>query len=217
MQQKKLFTVSNLVLTAMLSAVAFVLMILDFPVFFLAPSFYKLDFSEVPALIGSFSMGPVAGAVIEALKIVLKLLYKPSSTAYIGEIGNFIMGCAMVVPAGIMYKINHTRKGAVAGLLTGTVVMCAASALVNGFMLLPWYVQHFFKGSVETLVGYAKDVPLFGHMVTDLFTFSLLIVVPFNLFKGIVVSIITFLLYKPLSRFINKTLRKNEQKQPAGE
>ena len=210
MQPKNLFTVSNLVLIAMLSAVAFVLMLLDFPVLFLAPNFYKLDFSEVPVLIGSFSMGPVAGVIIEALKIVLKLLYKPTTTAYIGEIGNFLMGCALVIPAGIVYKVNHTRKGAVIGLVVGGVCMCVAAALVNGFMLLPWYVENFFKGSVETLIGYAKDVPLFGSFVTDLFTFSLLIVVPFNLLKAVAVSFVTFFLYKPLSRFINQTLRKRK-------
>ena len=207
-QKKPFFSVSNLVLIAMFGAMAFILMYLEFPLLFLAPNFYKMDFSELPVLIGSFALGPVAGIVIEALKIVLKLLFKPTSTAYIGELANFLVECALVVPAGIIYKMNHTRKGALLGMIAGTVCMAIAGALLNAFLLLPWYITNFFGGSADVLIQMGQAV---HKSVNSVATFAILLVVPFNLFKAIVISILTLLLYKHVSRLIQTTIKKNER------
>ena len=208
-QSKKLFTVSNMVLIAMFGALAFVLMFFEFPLPFLAPDFYKMDFSELPVLIGAFSMGPVAGVVIEAIKIVLKLAFKGTSTAYIGDLANFLVGCALVVPAGIIYQRYHTRKGAIIGMIAGTLFMAVAGALLNAFLLLPWYIRNFFGGNADILFKAGQAI---WKGINSIAAFAVLIVVPFNLFKAIVISIVTLLLYKHVSRLINATLKKNEGK-----
>lgn len=110
--KEKLLTTKNVVLMGMFGALAGVLMLFEFPLPFLAPSFYGLDVSEVPVLIGTFAMGPVAGAIMEVVKILVKLVLKPTSTGFVGEFANLVISCAMVVPAGIIYKVSHTRKGA---------------------------------------------------------------------------------------------------------
>lgn len=207
-KKKSLFSVSGLVLIAMFGAMAFILMYLEFPVLFLAPNFYKMDFSELPVLIGSFALGPVAGIIIEALKIILKLLFKPTSTAYIGELANFLVGCALVVPAGIIYKMNHTRKGALLGMIAGTVCMAVAGALLNAYMLLPWYIANFFGGTADVLIQMGQAI---HKGVNSIATFAILLVVPFNLFKAVLTSILTLLLYKHVSRLIQTTISKNEK------
>src|SRR5574344_812846 len=111
--------VRTMVQIAMLSAVATVLMLVEFPLPFIAPSFYELDFSEVPVLIGAFAMGPLAGAIIELIKILLNFVLNGTMTAGVGELANFLMGCAFVVPAGIIYKKSKTKKNAVIGMVTG--------------------------------------------------------------------------------------------------
>ena len=130
---------------AMLGAVAGVLMNFEFPIPFLAPSFYQLDFSEIPVLIGSFAMGPLAGVVIELVKILVHLVTKGTMTAGVGDVANFILGCAFVIPAGLIYRFHHikSRKHAVEGMATGTVLTTAAACLMNAFVLLPAYGKAF--------------------------------------------------------------------------
>ena len=108
--KEKWLTTKNLVLMGMLGALAGVLMMFEFPLVFLAPSFYALDFSEVPVLVGTFAMGPAAGVVIEFIKIAIKLLMKPTTTGFIGEYANFVIGCALIVPAGMIYHTKKTKK-----------------------------------------------------------------------------------------------------------
>ena len=188
----------TLVQIAMLGAVAGVLMFLEFPLPFIAPTFYKLDFSEVPVLIGGFAMGPVAGAIIELIKIALHLLFKGTQTAFVGELGNLIMGCALVIPAAIIYRRHKTRKMALISMIIGIIVMAVASVLVNAYMLLPAYGAAFgMDVSVFVAMGTAIN-----PAIDSLAKFCLLAVAPFNLFKGVVVTVITFLLYKHLRRII---------------
>ena len=183
---------------AMLGAVAAVLMLFEFPLPFLAPSFYELDLSEMPVLIGAFAMGPLAGAAIELLKILLNFVLNGTVTAGIGELANFLMGCAFVVPAGLIYRRHKTKKTAVVGMIVGTLCMVAVSAVLNAYFLLPAY-------------GKAYQMPIdafveMGHAIIpaihDLFTFAMFCVVPFNLLKGVVVSIVTLVLYKHISRLL---------------
>ncbi|MCR5294326.1 MAG: ECF transporter S component [Lachnospiraceae bacterium] len=178
-------------------AIAAVLMLFEIPLPF-APAFYKLDLSELPVLIGSFCFGPVAGAVIELVKILLKMLIKGSSTAGVGELANFIVGCSLVVPAGFLYSKMKTRNGAILGMAAGTVIMTILGCFINAFVLLPFYANAF-EMPIDALIGMGTAV---NASITDLFSFVMLAVAPFNLLKGIVVSVLTFLLYKRISRLV---------------
>ena len=180
---------------AMLGAVAGVLMNFEVPLPFLAPSFYQLDFSEIPALIGSFAMGPVAGILIELVKILLNFVLTGTSTAGVGEIANFVIGCALCVPAGIIYRRNRTRKNALIGMATGTILMTVLGCFVNAYVLLPAYGAAFGM-PVSKLVGLGTAV---NPHITSLSTFVIFAVAPFNLIKGVAVSAIVFVIYKKIS------------------
>ncbi|MCF2554002.1 ECF transporter S component [Faecalicatena contorta] len=183
-----------MVQTGMLAAIAVVLMLFEIPLPF-APSFYEIDFSEVPVLIGCFTMGPLAGAAIEFLKIMLNFAINGTVTAGVGEIANFLIGCAMVIPAGIIYKKVRTRKGAIIGMITGTLIMTFAGCFLNAFVLLPAYGKAFGM-PIDALVGMGTAV---NAHITSLTTFVVFAVAPFNLLKGVLVSIIVFVIYKKIS------------------
>ena len=186
--------VKALVQIGMLSAIAVVLMLFEIPLPF-APSFYEIDFSEVPVLIGCFVMGPMAGIVIELVKILLNLLINGTMTAGVGEIANFFIGCAFCVPAGIIYKKMHTRKGALIGMAVGTVIMTFLGCFLNAFVLLPAYAAAF-QMPIDALVSMGTAV---NANITSLLTFVMFAVAPFNLLKGILVSLIVLLIYKKIS------------------
>lgn len=179
---------------AMLGAVAGVLMNLEFPIPFLAPSFYQLDFSEIPVLVGSFAMGPVAGVLIELVKILVHLVTKGTLTAGVGDLANFIFGCAFVVPAGLIYRMHHTksRSHAVIGMAVGTVLTTAAACLMNAFVLLPAYGKAFGM-PIEAFIEMGAAV---NASVDSLLGFVMLIIVPFNIFKYTLTSVIVFFIYK---------------------
>lgn len=178
----------------MLSAIATVLMLFEIPLPF-APSFYEIDFSEVPILIGSFAMGPLAGAAIEFIKILLNFAINGTLTAGVGEIANFLIGCSLVVPAAMIYRKKHTRNGALLGMVTGTVFMTVVGCFMNAYILLPAYAKAFGM-PLDALVGMGTAV---NKHITDIKTFVILAVGPFNLLKGILVSLIVFLVYKKIS------------------
>ena len=179
---------------AMLGAVAGVLMNFEFPIPFLAPSFYQLDFSEIPVLIGSFAMGPVAGILIELVKVLVHLVTKGTITAGIGDIANFIFGCTFVVPAGIIYRIHNvkSRRHAVMGMAAGTVLTVIAASLINAFILLPAYAKAFGT----PIEAYFEMGAAIHPAVSNLLTYVALIIVPFNLFKYVLTSVIVFFIYK---------------------
>ena len=182
---------------AILGALAFILMLFEFPLP-VAPSFYKLDLSEVPVLVGGFALGPIAAIVIEALKNVLNIIFTGSTTAYVGELANFIVGCAFVVPAAIIYKSNKTKSSAIKGLIVGTICLVIAGALMNVYVLLPLYSRFM---ELDKIIE-AGNMIFKG--VKDVSTFVLFCVVPFNLIKGIIVSAITALVYKRVSPLLHK-------------
>ena len=194
---ERILSTRKLALIGLFSAVSTILMLFEIPVPF-APPFYKLDLSEIPVLIGTFAFGPIAGVVIEFLKIAVKTAIKGTSTAFVGEIANFVIGCSMVIPAGIIYKMNKSRKTAVVGLVTGTLVMAAAGAMINAFVLLPAYSAAYGM-PLDAIIGMGTAV---NASVKDVFTFVLICVAPFNLIKGVVVSVLTLFLYKRISRFV---------------
>ncbi len=192
-------TTKTIARIAILGAIAFVLMLFEFPLPF-APSFYQIDLSEVAVLIGTFAMGPVEGVIIEALKIVLHILFHGTTTAYVGELANFIIGCAFIVPAGIIYKHHKTRKTAMIGMITGTLCMALAGSLINYFVLLPMY-STLYGMPMDTII--AMGTAIFPA-VKNMFSFVCLCVVPFNLFKGAVVSVLTGILYKHVSPILHR-------------
>ena len=178
----------------MLAAVAVILMLFEIPLPF-APSFYEIDLSEVPVLIGCFVMGPLAGAVIEFIKILLNFIINGTMTAGVGEIANFLIGCALCVPAGIIYKKFRSRKGAVIGMISGTLIMALLGCAINAFVVLPAYAKAFHM-PIEALIAMGTAV---NPAIKSMTTFVLLAVVPFNLLKGVIVSLIVFLIYKKIS------------------
>lgn len=181
---------------AMLTAVAEILMLFEIPLPF-APAFYEIDLSEVPILIGCFAMGPVAGVIIETLKILLNFLINGTMTAGVGELANLAIGCAFVVPAGIIYKTHKCRKNAVVGMIVGALAMTVIGGFLNAFVLLPAYAAAF--GGMDAIIGMGTAV---NSSITGLQSFVLFAVVPFNLVKGAVVAAVTFLLYKHISRIL---------------
>lgn len=194
MKTKNKLSTKMITQIGMLGAIAVVLMLFEIPLPF-APSFYEIDFSEVPVLVGCFSMGPVAGALIELVKILLNFLINGTQTAGVGEIANFIIGCSFCVPAGIIYQKNKTKKGAVIGMVVGTIFMTVLGCFVNAYILLPTYAAAF-KMPIDGLVAMGTAV---NANIDSLFTFVVLAVVPFNLLKGVLVSVIVLCIYKKIS------------------
>ena len=184
---------------AILGTISFILMAFDFPIPMI-PVFSKIDFSEVFILIGGFALGPMPAAVIEALKVILKLLIKGTDTAYIGDIANFIIGCALVIPASWIYHRNKTRKWAITGMITGVLIMTVIGVIVNYFVLLPAY-SYFYHLPMDKLIGMGTAlIPL----IKDKLTFVLLATTPFNLIKGFLVSLLTTLVYKRVSPLLHR-------------
>ncbi len=191
-------------LIGVLSAAAAGLMLLEFPLLFIAPEFYKFDFSDLPAIIGSFALGPVAGVSIEALKNLLKILFVGSKTNYIGELANFGVGVCYVLPASLLYYYRKTKKRAVAGLALSTVICVTVGSLLNAFVLLPAYSK-LYGAPMEYFIGKGTEV---HGIIKDLQTFILFAVAPFNLLKYGVISLITILIYKRISRVLKNPLEK---------
>ena len=140
--RKKLSDTHYITYTALLSAIAGVLMLAEIPLFF-APGFYKLDLSELPVLICTFYLGPVAGVVSELVKVVLKLIMKGTSTAFVGDFANFAVGCSFVLPASVLYHSRPSRKRAIWGLVLGTLVMTVFGSAFNAIYLLPKFSALF--------------------------------------------------------------------------
>lgn len=185
---------------AVSAALAGLLMLVEIPLVFLAPSFYKVDPSEIPALICTFYLGPVAGVLTEFLKILIKIVLKPSTTAFVGELANFSVGCALVLPASLIYHRVRTKGGAIVGLAVGTMVMTVFGSLFNALYLLPAYAEMYHWPLTDIV---AKGTEINSH-ITGVYSFVLLAVAPLNLLKGTVVSVLTFLLYKRIQPIMFK-------------
>ena len=189
----------QVVLMGMFGALAAVLMLFEVPLPFIAPSFYGLDISEVPVLVGTFAMGPVAGIVIEAVKILVKLLLKPSTTGFVGEFANFVIGCSLVVPAGLIYRRHKTKGSAVLAMAVGTILMAIAGAVLNALVMIPFY-SHFMP--LENILAAGAAIQ---PAVSSVWGLAIFCVAPFNLLKGAIVSLLTALVYKRISSLIHST------------
>ncbi len=182
--------------TAMLGAVAAVLMYLEFPIPIM-PAFVKLDVSELPALIASFAYGPVSGILVCLIKNLIKL--PSTSTAAVGELFNFVMGALFVGVAGLIYKRNKTRKGAIAGALLGALVMAVVSVPYNYFIVYPAYVVMYHL-PLDAIIGMYQAInPNVNGLLACLLVFNL----PFTFVKGALDAALCFLVYKPLSPILH--------------
>ncbi len=193
--QKRVSAPRRVAFVAMFGAVAAVLMLFEIPLFF-APSFYKLDLSEIPVLLCAFYLGPVSGVVCELLKVLLKLLLKGTTTAFVGDFANFVVGCSLVLPASVIYHHHRTRKSAIVGMAVGTASLTVFGSAFNAIYLLPKFAE-LFGMSLDAIVAMGSAV---NASITSVSTLVLLAVAPFNILKGVVVSLVTFLLYKRLEK-----------------
>ena len=182
--------------TAMLAAVATILMYMEFPIPIM-PAFIKMDISELPALIASFAYGPLSGIAVCLIKNLIKL--PSTSTAAVGELFNFVMGALFVGVAGIVYKKNKTRKGAIIGAVAGALIMALVSLPYNYFVVYPAYVVMYHL-PLEAIIGMYQAInPNVSGLLACLVTFN----VPFTFAKGMVDALLCFLIYKPLSPILH--------------
>lgn len=202
MMREKLFTTKNVVLMGMFGALGAVLMLFEIPLPFIAPSFYGLDLAEVPMLVGTFALGPVAGFVMEVVKILIKLLLKPTSTGFVGEFANLVIGAALIIPAGVIYRYNKTKKGAIISMVVGSISMAVVGVIVNALVMLPFY-SNFMP--LENIIAAGAAI---NPAVSNVWTFAIICVGPFNIIKGVVVSLITALVYKRISVVIHHAGKK---------
>ncbi len=179
----------------LLSAISAVLMLFELPMPF-APSFYKLDLSELPVMIGAYAFGPSVGVLIEFIKIILKLFMKGTSTAFVGELANFAVGSSFVIPAATLYYANRTKKTAFKSCILGTICITVFGTAFNAVYLLPAFAKLYGMPLEAILEMGAKANPLAGN---DIVTFVLACVAPLNLIKGTVISLLTLLIYKKIS------------------
>ena len=196
LQIRQVTSARRVTIIGICAAIATVLHILDFPLLFMAPEFYKLDFSELPVMLCGFYLGPSATVACEGVKILLKLLLKGTSTAFVGDFANFAVGCSLVLPATVIYHLGKSKKSAVTGLIVGTLVLTVFGSAFNAIYLLPKFSE-LFGLPLDTIIAMGSAI---HPAVSDLTTFVALCVAPLNLVKGGAVSVLTLLLYKRVAR-----------------
>lgn len=188
-------------LIGMFTGISVILMLFEFPLG-IFPEFYKIDISEVPVLLCSFLLGPLAGVLAELCKILLNLLINGTTSAFVGEFANFVIGSCLVIPASLIYMSKKSKKNAIVGLVIGSLVMTIAGGMLNAYLLLPFYAK-LFGMNLDALVQMGTAV---NGGIKNLTTFIFFAVVPFNIIKGFVVTLITILIYKPVSVILKKGL-----------
>lgn len=194
-----IFSTRKVAMIGMFSAIAMILHLFDFPLPF-APDFYKLDFSELPILVGTFAFGPAAGVMMEFIKILLKLFIKGTSTAFVGDLANFAIGCSFILPASVIYAFRKNKKTAILACCAGTLILTVFGTAFNAIYLLPAFSK-LYGLPLDTLIAMGSTVnPLVGD--GGIISFVAACVAPLNLIKGASVSIVTLLIYKPLSPVI---------------
>lgn len=191
---KKTFNIKNLTRIAILGTIGGLLMIIDFPIF-IAPSFYKLDIGDLPCLIGAFAMGPVSGLFIQIIKILVKLLFKPTSTAFVGEIAAFIFSSTYCLVASIIYQKNRNKRGANIAIIIGSLSMILVSAIANYYFIIPFY-SRLYNMPLEAIISLGSAI---FPIIDSLFMFVICCVVPFNIVKVAIIDVLTMLLYKRIA------------------
>lgn len=205
---QKFFSSTRIAFIAMFSTLAGILHLLKFPIAVAFPSFLEFKFSDIPALIGAFTLGPTSGAIIATVGVLLKLLFKGTSTMFVGDLSDLVTSCVFAVTAGIIYKKHRTFKGAIVAMAAGTGAEVAVAILFNWLVLVPFYIQVFFHGSWQPLLGMMRS--LFPSCTQENFyNFYLWVsVLPFNLMRCLAAILITLPIYKRISRLINSVSRR---------
>ena len=180
----------TITITALLASISYILAFIEFPVP-LSPSFARMDLSDIPALIGAFALGPATGVIIELIKNVLQLL--STSTAGVGELANFLIGASYVWIAGFIYKYKRTKKGAISSYIISSIVMGVVAMIVNYFILLPLFET--FMPLDQLIASFSEFLP-FIQTKLDVVLYNVL---PFNVIKGLVVGLVTMVVYKKLT------------------
>lgn len=201
--KEKIFTTRKTAMIGMFSAIAMILMLFEFPLPF-APAFYELDFSELPIMIGAFAFGPAAGVMMEFIKILLKLFLKGTSTAFVGDLANFVVGCSLILPASIIYTFWKKKKGAIVSCIVGTLVLTIFGSAFNAIYLLPAFSELYGLPLEQILAMGSAVNPLMTE--GDIVSFVVCCVAPMNIIKGTAVSVLTMLMYKPLSPILKAGL-----------
>lgn len=198
--KNKLFTTKQITSISILAVISAILLILNFPLFFF-PSFYKIDFGEVPRLLCGFAIGPVAGIFCTIVSIILNIIFEGGSeTAFVGELAALLISIAFVLPSSLIYKKNHTKKGAIISLIIGTLITGVVSVFVNYFILIPMY-ETMMNIPLNAIIKMASNIiPL----VNNKFTLVLLCTLPFNLLKAFINSLIIILIYKRISPLLKE-------------
>lgn len=207
---ERILTTRKIAMAGIFSAVAAILMWMEFPIPFIAPPFYELDFSELPALVGAFAFGPVAGVMIEFCKVILKLITKGTSTAFVGDLANFVIGCSFILPSSIIYMFKKSKKSAIASCVAGTLCMTVFGSAFNGIYLLPAF-SRLYGMPLDAIIQMGTEI---NGFITNIPTFVICAVAPVNLIKGGCVSLITMLIYKPLSPILKTAAYRKEQVRP---
>lgn len=197
--KEPIFNTRKVAMIGMFSAIAMILHLFDFPLPF-APDFYRLDFSELPILIGTFAFGPAAGVMMEFVKILLKLFVKGTSTAFVGDLANFAVGCSFILPASVIYAFRKNKKSAMIACVVGTLTLTVFGTAFNAVYLLPAFSK-LYGMPLESILSMGAKV---NPMVTEgsIVSFVVACVAPLNLIKGTIASVVTLLIYKPLSPII---------------
>mgnify|MGYP002515734322 CR=1 FL=1 len=197
---KETWNTKTMVKISVLGVISFILMFFEIPMPFLAPTFMKIDISDLPSLIGSFAIGPMAGVIIQLLKNVLNVLIEGSTTGGVGELANFVVGSAFAYTAGFVYYKKKTFGRAVVGLLLGTVAMTIVITLANYFIMFPLYAK-LMGQDIQAFVDMGTAI---NKNITDLKSMMLISIVPFNLLKGVMITALTLLIYKRVSPILHK-------------
>lgn len=194
--KEPIFHTRKMAMIGMFSAISAILMFFEFPLPF-APSFYELDFSELPILVGAFAFGPAAGVMMEFIKILLKLFLKGTSTAFVGDLANFVVGCSLILPASVIYAFRKNKRAAILSCIVGTLVMTVFGTAFNAIYLLPAFAK-LYNMPLDTILAMGRSV---NPLMTEgsIVSFVVVCVAPMNLIKGTSVSLVTLLIYKPLS------------------
>lgn len=213
---KRYFSSTRVAVLALFSALAAILYIFNFALPFAFPSFLEFKFADIPVLIGTFALGPLSGCIIVVMMVLIKLVCVSTSTMFVGDLADIIVGIAFCLPAGINYQKHRTFKGAVTGLAVGSFVSVALAILFNWLVLVPFYVEWMFGGKWEPLLG--MMTPLFPSCTKENFyAFYLWVsVLPFNVLRCLVASLVTMLVYKHVSRAINRLNARLKPKTETG-
>jgi riboflavin transporter len=195
----KRISTDYMVKISVLSVLSFLIMLVEIPLWF-TPEFLKIDLSDLPSLVASFSLGPVAGVVVQLLKNLLKVALRGTNTIFVGELANFIVGSVYVAIAGLIYRKNREKRSAVKGLAVATISMSVFASLLNYFVLLPFYAR-VYGVPLQFYVDMASSVNAY---VIDLRTFIIFGIFPFNMLKGILIAIVGYPVYTRLKPAIER-------------